>query len=698
MFYHSRSSVALLLLLVIACAQATARQPLAPERMHRYAGSIVYYVLEHAHYNKPKLNDELSTRAFDRYLEALDPNHLYFTAADVERFTVYRESIDDMLRTGRLEPAFDCFELYLRRMDERIQYALKLLGQAHDFSLDEQYLRVRDDEPWVADKTVLEGIWRKRIKGDLLNLRLGDKENEEIQETLKNRYKRFHTSRYQMKADDVFQVFVNALITSIDPHSSYLSPYHAENFDIHMRLSLEGIGAMLTTNKMDMTEINRLIPGGPARRSGKVYAQDRIVGVGQGDDGVTQDIIGQRLQDVVRLIRGPKGSVVRLEILPKESNLGGATHVVRLVREAIRLEENAVSSSILTLRPEGPRIGILDIPSFYIDFKARDNKVANYRSTTRDTRRELQRLREQEIDGLVIDLRNNGGGSLDEARDMTGLFIPSGPVVQIRNLQGRIHIKEDPDPTWVYRGPLIVLVNRSSASAAEIFAGAIQDYQRGLVIGETTFGKGTVQDIVNLNEYHNENDIDLGRLKVTIARFYRVSGAGNQFRGVRPDIFFPSLLPGSPESYGERALENALGWDAIAAADHLKTDPPTLLPSELLENHRQRLQALDEFRLYEEALKYTRRILQRKTISLNEVLRREENAHHETMLKQLEALPKYQVQSMLPEPLVTTEQDQDQDQDQDQEQDQETDAPQEIDFFLYEAARILEDLPVRAAP
>ncbi len=695
MFDRARNLTALLTLLLVGPAQGVdlrSSDPpnpglnapsLKPEQGHQQAGQAIFYLLDRHHYSGPSLDDEFSRRAFNRYLDSMDPNRVYFTAADVKRFSDYQYDMEDMLRTGRLQPAFEHFVFYRMRVLERVDYALELLEQNYDFSLDEHYIPDRGEQPWSAHTEELNHTWRKRIKYELLNLHLGGKEQEEAKKSLEQRYRQLRRRIALITPEDVFNTFVNAFISAIDPHSLYLSPHQAENFDIHMRLSLEGIGAMLSTNDLDMTEIRGLLPGGPAMLSGEVQVADQIVGVGQGETGNVQDIVGLRLRDVVKLIRGPRGSMVRLKLLPREAGLGGPTRIVRLVRDTIKLEESAVSSSILELQPESARIGILKIPSFYVDFKGRAENAADYRSTTRDARRELLRLQEQGIDGLVVDLRNNGGGSLDEVTSLTGLFITSGPVLQTRNRLKQVAVKKDPNPSLAYAGPLSVLVNRHSASASEIFAAAIQDYQRGMVVGETTFGKGTVQNLLNLNDYHKGEHQDLGHLKLTVAQFYRVSGRSNQFHGVQPDIFFPRTEV--VDSFGERALKNALPSDSVDALGYPDTTRPhaASLYSELRRKHLQRLEQNEVFLLFQEASAYARRLNEIKSISLNNAVRLEEYDQRKKFIQDIENLPKYKT---LPRPVQSGE----------------AAGPEaeahEVDFFLYESALILNDFITRQQP
>jgi carboxyl-terminal processing protease len=498
-------------------------------------------------------------------------------------------------------------------VDERTAYALGLLGEEFDFSRDETYRFDRREAPWPADTAAADRLWRKRVKNDVLTLVAAGKEREEITKTLRKRYERIRNSTFQVNAEDVFQSFMNAYTTAIDPHSAYFSARTSENFDISMRLSLEGIGAVLSADT-DYTEVQRVIPGGPAARSGQLHPEDRIIGVAQDEGGEMVDVIGWRLDDVVDLIRGPKGTVVRLEVLPATQGPEGRARIVRLVRDEIKLEEQAASADVIEL-DGGGRIGVIDVPTFYSDFAAQARGDRNFRSTTRDVRHLISGLQDKGLDGLIIDLRGNGGGSLAEALELTGLFIDRGPIVQTRDSSGRIEINPDPDPGIAYGGPLAVLVDRNSASASEIFAGAIQDYRRGIIIGEPTFGKGTVQNIVDLNRFVPSDDYDYGRLKTTIAQFYRVSGGSNQHKGVVPDIVFPTAT--TAEDYGERSLDHALPWDQVEPARYVPASAPVDSFTEVRHRHEQRIKRDPMFRVLLEEERLAQENADRTTVSLN---------------------------------------------------------------------------------
>ena len=542
---------------------------LEPDMDQRYASNIATRFLTNYHYKRTRLDDELSSEIFDTYLDLLDPNRIYFLAGDIEMFERYRHGMDDALRHSDLVSAYEIFNTYVDRVQQRVDYARKRVQEPFDFTIDEYYQYDREDEPWATDAAQLDELWRQRVKNDYLRLLLTDKEPEAIVETLVERYDNLERRIRELNNEDVFQFFMNAFAGSIEPHTAYLSPRTSENFEISMKLSLEGIGALLG-RESEYTFISRVVPGGPAEQDGRLKAGDRITAVGQGSDGKMVDVIGWRIDDVVELIRGPKDTVVRLEVLPEDVSVSGPPTVVDIVRNEVKLEEQAAQSEIIEVPVEGGeegavmKIGVIDLPVFYLDFNGRAQGLPDYRSSTRDVQRLLGELKDQGVQGIVVDLRNNGGGSLLEATTLTGLFIDTGPVVQVRNSSGRISMEEDVDPGMAWEGPLAVLVNRYSASASEIFAAAIQDYGRGVVIGEPTFGKGTVQSLLDLDDYAPADKPGMGQLKITMAQFFRVNGGSTQNRGVVPDIRFPSA--GDPSDYGERSLDNALPWTSIEAA------------------------------------------------------------------------------------------------------------------------------------
>ena len=584
----------------------------------RQAALIITQVMEKFHYRKPRIDDDMSVAVYERYLESLDANRSFFSAKDIKGFERYRDELDDSLRTGKLDPAFRIFRRFRELVEQRVTYAKELLqANNFDFTADETYQFDRSEADWLPDAAALDDLWRRRVKNDILSLRLAGQDETEISETLRKRYEGISRRVVQMAPEDVFQAFINAFTLSVEPHTSYMSPRLSENFDIGMRLSLQGIGAVLR-NENEFTQIQSTVPGGPAERSGELKGGDRIVGVAQGSDGEMEDVIGWRLQDVVDLIRGPKDSVVRLNILPKSQGVDGRTREVLLVRDEIKLEDKAAKSEIIEAT-DGVRLGVIEVPAFYRDFGAQAAGEEDFRSTTRDVRVLLDDLQSQKVDGIIIDLRRNGGGSLSEATELTGLFIEKGPVVQVKDSSRRIEAERDPDPEQVYAGPLAVLVDRNSASASEIFAGAIQDYNRGLILGEPTFGKGTVQTLVDLGRFLRSRK-DIGRLRLTMAQFFRVQGGSTQHRGVMPDIVYPTAKGAA--DHGERALDNALPWASIKAAEHqfLGATPLT----GLRDASQERIAGNPGFRFLLEEEDDLIELDKKTTVSLNESVRRAE--------------------------------------------------------------------------
>jgi carboxyl-terminal processing protease len=560
---------------MLAVSMAWASTPSEPELLlqpsmeQRFTTNLATKLLTNWHYKDTRLDNELSEKILDGYVEMLDPNRSYFLASDIANFDRYRLALDDAIRNTDISPAFEIYSVYVERVAERGEYARERLNQPFDFTVDEYYEYDRTELPWAQNREELRDIWRKRIKNDFLRLKLAGKEDADIVQLLGERYENMDRRVAELKSDDVFNFFMNAFALAIEPHTSYLSPRGSENFEISMKLSLEGIGALLG-RESEYTSISRVVPGGPADQDGRLKAGDRVVAVGQGLDGKMVDVVGWRVDDVVDLIRGPKDSVVRIEVLPEGVGVDGPSSVIDIVRNEVKLEEQAASSRIIEVPGEGDneivKVGVIDLPVFYLDFNGRAQNLPDYRSSTRDVRRLIEELKAEGVTGIIMDLRNNGGGSLLEATTLTGLFIDRGPVVQVRSSSGRVSTEEDTDPGMAWQGELAVLVNRYSASASEIFAAAIQDYGRGLIIGEPTFGKGTVQSLLDLDEYALSDSPRMGQLKITQAQFFRVSGGSTQNRGVIPDIRFPTA--GDPQEYGERSLPNALPWTKIDAAKY----------------------------------------------------------------------------------------------------------------------------------
>ena len=570
-------------------AQNTIEQAIQPEKKHEKIGALVERFIERSHYNHTKVDDKLSSLIFSKFIESLDENRSYFTQNEINAFEIYRFKIDDMLGSDAIDPIYDIFNTYRKRASERMEFALALLEKEPDFTLQESFKFDRSDIDWPSTSVELDEIWRKRVKNDALSLILNDKTWDEAKEILAKRYERFSKQLNQINSDDIFETFMNSAVHSLDPHSSYFSPRNSEEYQIQMSLSYFGIGASLSIED-DYVSIVNIIPGGPAAIDGRLKPKDRITGISQGEDKSMTDVIGWRLDDVVRLIRGPENTVVKLQILPGDSNPGETENIIELTREQIKLEESAAKSKIIETQREQEKfkIGVIDIPSFYRDFRALKSGDEEFTSTTSDVKRLLSNLENDNIDALVIDLRNNGGGHLTEATALTGLFIDNGPVVQLRNANGRISRLDDPDPVprSAYNGPLIVLVNRYSASASEIFAAAIQDYERGIVVGQQTYGKGTVQNLYALDQYVRRNQDELGQLTLTIGKYYRVTGESTQNRGVIPDIELPSYI--DIDNTGESSRDTALPWDKIKPSRYKKNKSMEDPINQLRELHTER--------------------------------------------------------------------------------------------------------------
>lgn len=611
----------------IAATQAMPTEhDLGPELRHEKIGQLVSEFIQKSHYRHAAVNDELSSMVLDRYIEALDNNRMYLLASDVDAFETYRYQLDDMVRAEPLDPVFEMFEVYRTRVRERLNFALQQLETEPDFGIDESYLFDREDQPWARTEGELDDLWRKRVKNDALSLKLAEKDWTETQEILNKRYSRFLKRMDQINNDDVFETFMNAFAHTLDPHSSYLSPRNSEEYRIQMSLSYFGIGASLQIDE-DYVMVINIIPGGPAAIDGKLQPKDRITAVAQGEDGELVDVIGWRLDDVVQLIRGPADTIVRLQIMPAGGLPGASEKVISLTRNQVKLEEQAAKSEVVAVPRDGREwsIGVIKVPSFYRDYRALSDGDKDYTSTTKDVRRLIKELEDTGIDGLIIDLRNNGGGHLTEATALSGLFIDNGPVVQLRNSNGRISRLDDPDPVprVAYNGPLAVLVNRYSASASEIFAAAIQDYARGVIIGQQTFGKGTVQNLYSLDQYvRRPDEVGLGQLTLTIGKYYRVTGESTQHRGVDPDIKLPSSIDAS--LVGESVRDTALPWDTIKTTKFRAGEPLDTTIASLTANYISRSKDDPDFRYLVEGIQDVEEIRAQKSVSLNIEERRAE--------------------------------------------------------------------------
>ncbi|MCW8278105.1 carboxy terminal-processing peptidase [Pseudomonas sp. PCH199] len=592
---------------------------LQPDRDEVIASLNVVELLKRHHYSKPPLDDARSVIIYDSYLKLLDPSRSYFMASDIAEFDKWKTQFDDFLKSGDLNAGFTIYKRYLDRVKARLDFALIELNKGVDkidFTTKETLLVDRKDASWLKSTSELDDLWRKRVKDEVLRMKIAGKDSKQIQETLTKRYKNQLARLDQTRAEDIFQAYINTFAMSYDPHTNYLSPDNAENFDINMSLSLEGIGAVLQSDN-DQVKIVRLVPAGPADKTKLVAPADKIIGVAQGNKEMV-DVVGWRLDEVVKLIRGPKGTVVRLEVIPASNAPNDQTSkIVPITREAVKLEDQAVKKSVLNLKQDGKdyKLGIIEIPAFYLDFKAFRAGDPDYKSTTRDVKKLLTELQKDKVDGVVIDLRNNGGGSLQEATELTSLFIDKGPTVLVRNADGRVDVLEDENPGAFYKGPMALLVNRLSASASEIFAGAMQDYHRALIIGGQTFGKGTVQTIQPLNH---------GELKLTLAKFYRVSGQSTQHQGVLPDIDYPSII--DTKEIGESALPEAMPWDTIKAAIKPAVDPFKPYITQLKSEHDVRSAKDAEFVFIRDKLALAQKLMAEKTVSLNEAERRAQHA------------------------------------------------------------------------
>jgi carboxyl-terminal processing protease len=612
-----------------ATLDAGLRPPeLKPVPQEAQAAHLAAEVLAHHHYKSMPLDATLSGKIFDQYLKSLDGEKVYFVQSDIDRLSADRTRLGAAIMNEDLTVPFAIFNLFEQRAAERFTYARGLLKKGFDFQQAESYQYLRDKEAWPRSEDEARELWRKRVKNDWLRLRLAGKDDASIVAVLDKRYENFQKRIGKAKGEDAFQSFMNAYTMAIDPHTNYMGPQAAENFDIAMKLSLVGIGAVLTTSD-EYTTIRELVPGGPASLSGQLKVGDRIVGVAQGANGPMTDVLGWRLDDTVALIRGKADSVVVLDVLPAEAGPDGAHKVVSMVRKTISLEEQAAKSSVRTITDDKGthRVGVISLPSFYEDFAAKQRGAPEYRSATRDVARLLDGLKKDKVDSVLIDLRNNGGGSLAEAIELTGLFIGKGPVVQQRNAKGEVTVSSDTHAGVAWKGPLAVLINRGSASASEIFAAAIQDYGRGLIVGQPSFGKGTVQSMVDLDRIAQNGKPQFGELKMTVAQFFRVNGGTTQLRGVTPDI--PLLPAADAETFGESTFDNALPWTQIRPADYTPAgDLKDLVPI-LTTLHEARVKQDKGFQCLQDSIATARALREKNRISLNEAERRKEREAQE---------------------------------------------------------------------
>ena len=601
----------------VAATSTTTGQDLSPTERQRRVSKLVSNVIERSHYRQSPINDPVSSLVLDRFIEQLDASRSYFLASDIAEFERYRYQLDEAVVNGQLDPVFAIFNRFQARNRERVAHALDMLKTEPDFTVEESFEFDREKAPWAKSTDELNEIWRKRVKNDAISLMLTDKNWTESKDILHKRYERVLKRTEQVTSDDIFEVFMNAFAHVFDPHSSYFSPRNSEEYRIQMSLSYEGIGASLQLVDDYVTVLN-VLPGGPAAASGQLNANDRIISVGEGKNGKPVDVIGWRLDDVVQLIRGKVNTVVHLQILPAGATPGSPEKKLELVRNKVTLEAQASQKQVKKVKRGDKEltVGIINVPSFYQDFEAKAANEKDYRSTTRDVAKLIEELKKEKMDTLIMDLRGNGGGHLTEATALSGLFVPGGPIVQLRETGGRVEVLDDPEPNAVaWDGPLIVLVDRFSASASEIFAGAIQDYNRGLIVGQQTYGKGSVQNLYPLDRYALGPDPGFGQLTVTIGKYYRVTGESTQHRGVQPDISMPTAI--STEEVGESTRESALPWDRIRPVDFGKGAQINQAVTLLQQAHDQRIAQDPDFKSLVADLDSFEKIRTQKKLSLN---------------------------------------------------------------------------------
>ncbi len=601
-----------------------AADDLQPTATQKKVENLVAEILSNYHYRRVPLNDSLSSKIFDNYIKELDFNKMNFTATDINEFEKFRFQLDDQLRNGELTAAYQIYNVFRNRAKERFAFVASMLSKPVDFKADETYTPDREKASWAKSKEELDNIWRKAIKSTLLDWKISGKVDTSAIKDLRERYKRTEKYFDKTKSEDVFQQFMNSFTESVDPHTTYFIPKTASTFNQEMAQSFEGIGATLR-NEGDYVMIVDCIVGGPAFRSKQLNPKDRIVAVAQGDDKPYQDIVGWFTDDAVKLIKGPKNTVVRLKILSSDAPIGTMPREVRLTREKIKLEDGTAKKEVLNFNRDGReyKLGLITIPLFYRDSEGARNGEQGYKSTSADVKKYLNELKAEKVDGVIVDLRNNGGGFLNEAVSLTGLFISQGPVVQRRQSDGEISVEVDRDPSVTYDGPVAVLVNRFSASASEIFAGAIQDYKRGLVIGEQTYGKGTVQSLVDLDRFLKGEPEGVGQLKITMEKFYRVTGSSTQHKGVTPDIELPSSF--SASEFGESSQPSALPWDMIASTKYMPTsDVNEQTVARLKASYQDRLKTDADLKKLVSDINYIKKAKEKKTVSLQEEKRRKE--------------------------------------------------------------------------
>ncbi len=628
-------------------------QNIKPDEQQSLVLREVVQLIENYNYKKVKVTDSISSIIFDRYIKALDPSRYYFLASDIKEFEKYRTTLDDDFRVGDLSAPFYIFNVYLKRYNDRINYSISQIKAQYDFTQNDTYVYDREKMPWISSVSELDQVWKKRVKYELVNLKIAGTDDAKNLETLNKRYLSLKTQSSKFNNQDVFQILMNSFTEAIDPHTNYFNPRNAETFNVEMSRSIEGIGATLQLEN-EVTKIVSLVPGGPAFKSKQINAGDRIVGVAQGINGEFEDIVGWRIDNAVSKIKGPKGTTVKLKVIPSGQELSSKPIIITLVREKVNLVDQSAKKSVKTILSDGKpyKIGIIDVPAFYADFKAANAGDPNYKSTTRDVRLLLDTLKNiDKVDAVVMDLRANGGGSLLEAIDLTGLFIDKGPVVQVKDLRGNVEIDEDKQPGSTWNGPFGVIVDRLSASASEIFAGAIQDYGRGIIMGTQTYGKGTIQSSIDLNRFVNPSILQkmaalfkkpqaiqpapksgesgessvvldkdgipqLGQINLTIGKFYRINGNSTQHKGVMPDFSFPSVYP--MDKIGEDTEPSALPFDVVKPSNFNVVADLNVVKANLAQLHQQRMSGSVAYKILQDDIAEAKKRDGQTTITLNE--------------------------------------------------------------------------------
>ena len=603
---------------------ASAPDDLKPTISQEKVESLVAKLLTTYHYRKVRLNDSLSSVVWDNYLKDIDGNKTYLLASDVAALEKYRYQIDDALINGDLTAAYDLYNVFRTRYQQRSEFIKEELKKPFSFTADENFNTDREKAPWPKTAEEQNDLWRKILKNQALELRLGNRNDSTVAALMTQRYSNLDKIYNRVKSADVFQIYMNSFAEALDPHTNYFSPNNADRFNQEMSQSLEGIGAMLQEDG-EYIKITSVLPGGPAFKSNMLKINDKIAGVAQGDNGPMVNTMNWQVDEVVKLIKGPKGTVVRLHVISPDALVDAPPKEVRMVREKIKLEDQRAKKEVIEITDNGRKfkIGVINIPMFYRDFEGARKHEQGFSSTTSDVKNFIDSLKTEKVDGIVIDLRDNGGGSLTEAIDLTGLFIPKGPVVQVRESTGETEVYTDPDPSVTYDGPMAVLVNRFSASASEIFAAAIQDYKRGIIVGGQTYGKGTVQTLIDLNKWLPKEPEKVGQVKMTIQKFYRINGSSTQHKGVTPDVELPSAFPA--DEYGESSQPSALPWDQINSTRY---DQSRGLSDKILTGLRarfdQRMKSDPELKQLAQDLADFKKAKENKVVSLQEAKRRKE--------------------------------------------------------------------------